>query len=319
MTLKPGTAVSIGECMVEFACRQDGSYGLSYGGDTFNTAAYLARLGTHAVSYVTALGEDPYSDGIVALAAANGIGTELVARVPARMPGLYVIETDPSGERTFWYWRDRSPARDTLQHIDLQMLADRLARAQLVYLSGITLSLYGAADLERLAELVATARRAGATLAMDSNYRPRGWLGRERGEICDIYERFWRLTDLALPSFDDEVTLWGDDSPVTTRARLERFGVREVVIKCGAGGVLVQGDDTPTPVPRTIEPLDTTAAGDSFNAGYLAARTHWRPAAAAAFGQRLAACVITERGAIVSDAVTAPFARELHQARHSAV
>jgi 2-dehydro-3-deoxygluconokinase len=65
----------------------------SYGGDTLNTAIYLARLGV-AVDYVTALGDDPWSDEMIAGWAAEGVGTEQVARVPGRVPGLYIIQTD---------------------------------------------------------------------------------------------------------------------------------------------------------------------------------------------------------------------------------
>src|SRR5947207_1752930 len=78
---KPGV-ISVGEVMIELTRGPDGRYGLAFGGDTFNTAVYLARAGID-VAYATALGDDPYSDALLALAAAEGVRTELIVRVPA--------------------------------------------------------------------------------------------------------------------------------------------------------------------------------------------------------------------------------------------
>src|SRR3954469_483336 len=113
MAEKKSRVISVGEVMVELSRGPEGRYGLAFGGDTFNTAVYLARAGV-PIAYATALGDDPYSDGILALASAEGIGPDLMLRVPGRMPGLYLIETDPKGERRFFYWRDTSPARELL-------------------------------------------------------------------------------------------------------------------------------------------------------------------------------------------------------------
>jgi 2-dehydro-3-deoxygluconokinase len=115
-TWTDGRVVTVGECMVELARGSDGRFGLAYGGDTFNTAAYLARAGV-PVSYATAVGDDPYSAGILELARQEGVGTDLVVILKGRMPGLYLIETN-SGERTFWYWRDRAAARDLFECTD---------------------------------------------------------------------------------------------------------------------------------------------------------------------------------------------------------
>src|SRR6187399_2663481 len=85
---------SIGECMIELRQLPDGHLTRSFGGDTLNTAVYLARLGV-SVDYVTALGDDPLSEEMLAGWRAEGVGTGLVARVPGRLPGLYLIQTDP--------------------------------------------------------------------------------------------------------------------------------------------------------------------------------------------------------------------------------
>ena len=155
----------------------DGRFGMACGGDTFNTAVYLARAGID-VAYATALGDDPYSDGIVSMAAAEGIKTDLMLRVPGRLPGLYMIETDSKGERRFRYWRGEAPARELFELPDWNRIAERMIGARLIYFSGITLSLYSNTGLGRLLAIIEMARQQGAKVAFDGNFRPQRLEGR---------------------------------------------------------------------------------------------------------------------------------------------
>ncbi len=311
---RSGAVVCIGECMVELARGADGRFGQAFGGDTFNTAVYLARCGV-PVSYATALGDDPYSAGILELARAEGVGCDLIHIAPGRMPGLYLIETTAAGERTFHYWRARSPARELFDGIGTDLTAGKIAAAMrsatLVIFSGITLSLYGEAALDRFAGAIAATKAAGVRIAMDGNYRPHGWAG-DSARARRVMEWFWRLADIALPTFDDEAALWGDASPQATIERLISFGVGEITVKQGAGGALCRianDKDGPVlvPIPARVMPVDTSAAGDSFNAAYLAARLQGADIGRAALaGHRLAGIVIQHRGAIAPDAATKP-------------
>ena len=93
MSEQKGRAVCVGEVLIELARGTDGRFGLSCGGDAFNTAIYLARAGVD-VAFATALGDDAYSDSITALAAAEGVATSLMLRVPGRL-----------AERRTGFWR----------------------------------------------------------------------------------------------------------------------------------------------------------------------------------------------------------------------
>ena len=106
---KPRVAV-VGEVIIELARSDDGRFRLGYAGDTFNVAVYLARAGV-TTTFVTALGEDPYSDAVVALAAAEGIASDLMLRIRGRLPGLAVLDTDASGARQSYEWRGEAPVR----------------------------------------------------------------------------------------------------------------------------------------------------------------------------------------------------------------
>ncbi len=301
------SVISVGECMVELTRGPDGRFGLAYGGDTFNTAVYMARGGAD-VTYATALGDDPYSAGIVGFAKAERVGTDLIETMAGRMPGLYVIETTPEGERTFWYWRDRSAARELFEGANADATVAAIAAAGVVYFSGVTLSLYSPYGLDVFAGALAAARANGGVIVMDSNYRPRGWAD-DLARARSTFERFWCLSHIALPTFEDEQTLWSDTTPTATSKRLASLGMAEIVIKNGALGALVhfEGcDRLVMPPPLTAKPVDTTAAGDSFNAAYLTRRiTGSTPDAAAAHAHKLAAVVIQHSGAIVPREATA--------------
>src|SRR5262249_23144516 len=129
--------IAVGEALIEFVRGADGRFGLRCGGDAFNVAIYLARAGMDA-AFATALGEDPYSETVLALAAAEGVAGELVLRVRGRLPGIAAI--DLSGTRQ--EWSGEAPARELFELPDWGRLAEGLGKAKLVYFSGITLSLY---------------------------------------------------------------------------------------------------------------------------------------------------------------------------------
>lgn len=306
MSERKTRVVCVGEVMIEMARGRDGRFGIACGGDTFNTAIYLARGGID-VAYATALGDDRYSDGILALAAAEGMATELVLRMPGQSPGLYLIETDPQGARSFFYWRENSPARQLFEVPEWSRIAEAMIAARLVYFSGITLGIYSNNALGRFLATLELARNNGVTIAFDGNFRPALWNG-DIQRARTIFTETLRRVDVALPTFDDEALLWGDASPQATAERLQAFGIAEIVVKNGSDSafLVTGGREEFVAVPEVIEPVDTTAAGDSFNAGYLAARlSGLTPEEAVASGHKLAAEKIRHRGAIMPRTVSA--------------
>ena len=296
---------AIGECMIELRHTDAQTLKLGFGGDTLNTAVYLARAGRSAdiaVDYVTALGDDLYSENMLAAWREEGIGTDLVARLPDRLPGLYIIRTDERGERSFTYFRAAAAARDMLREGRDARLVERLAGHACLYLSGITLSILDDGQRRSLMDILDRLRGGGTRVAFDSNYRPVGW-----PRIDDA--RLWmgealRRSDFALPTLDDEQRLFGDSDADACLVRLQRLGLREIVLKLGGGGSIVWSTDASAsrrvcavPVSKIV---DTTAAGDSFNAGYLYGRLVGKdPVAAAVIGNRLAAVKIQHPGAII--------------------
>jgi len=293
-------AICVGEALIELSRGSDGRFALGCGGDTFNTAIYLARAGID-VAFASALGDDPYSDGIVALAAAESVSQQLMLRAPGRLPGLCLVESGAGGKHSFRYWREGAPAGELFELADWMRVAEALVSAKLVYFSGITLSLYSNQSLGRFLAVLETARQQGAKVAFDGNFRPRSWKG-DLPRTRTVFLEALKRVDIALPAYDDEAVLWGDPSPEATVERLQAFGIGEIVVKNGPHSALVVAGGAAefVPVPEVVEPVDATAAGDGFNAGYIAARLNGEsPAQAAGAAHRLAGNVIRHPGALV--------------------
>ena len=303
-------AVAIGECMIELSGRLDAEpapkLNFGFGGDSLNTAVYLARAlkSQHrcpaSVAYLTALGDDPYSDRMLAAWHAEGIDTSAVQRLPGRLPGLYMIHTDEQGERRFHYRRDQAAARDLLSGGGDLILAEAVGQADLIYLSGISLAILAAESRARLLDILQSAHANGTRIAFDSNHRPRLWP--DQSLALEAVTRIAAITAIALPGMDDERALFGMPDAAAAAAAWHARGVEEVVIKNGAEPCLVSGPGGQVVIAarRVASPVDTTAAGDSFNGAYLAARlAGLEPAEAAAAGHATAAQVIQHHGALV--------------------
>ncbi|WP_087023998.1 sugar kinase [Thaumasiovibrio subtropicus] len=292
----------IGECMVELQ-RRDGHLVEAFGGDTLNTALYLSRL-THQQGletyYVTGLGKDSFSRDMLAAWEAEQINTSLVTLSDTKKPGLYLIETDQTGERTFHYWRNDAAARYWLEEGDVTQISASLSEFSAIYVSGISLAILSEQNQNRLFKILEQCKTNGAKVLFDNNYRPHLW--QAVSDAQKAYARMLALTDIALLTFDDEVMLYGDSDVETCIQRTQQAGVTEIVIKRGADDCLiVQGESqVSVPATRVDRVVDTTAAGDSFSAGYLAQRlTGGSAEASAQSGHQLAGTVIQHPGAII--------------------
>lgn len=293
----------IGECMIELNGALFGALEQTYGGDSLNTATYLARLtppDLAQVFYLSALGDDSLSREMQNRWQNDGIDTTFVLTDPSRQPGLYLVQLDSAGERSFLYWRNASAARYLLQHPQWSEIEAALPEMDMIYLSGISLAILPAPDRFHLIHCLIAYAASGGTLIFDGNYRPALW--QSIAETRAAYAALLPYVQLALMTFDDEQALWGDGDIEDSIARLQRAGVSEIVIKCGVNGALyAKGnqrlDVATTPVSHVV---DTTSAGDAFNAGFLRGYLAGEPAEISChYGNHLAGIVIQYKGAII--------------------
>ncbi|GGP74749.1 sugar kinase [Shewanella ulleungensis] len=300
--MKPLKIAIIGECMVELQKKLSGLK-QAFGGDTLNTALYLARLTKSksiTTSYVTALGYDSFSEQMLTAWQAEGIDTSLVLQLAHKNPGLYYIETDDTGERSFHYWRNDSAAKYLFDQPESEHLAEQLLTYDYLLITGITLAILTDSGRAKLFSLLKEFKRRGGKVIFDNNYRPRLWLN--KAHTMAEYQKVLALTDIALLTFDDEVQLYEDTDVQQCIDRTQALGVKELIIKRGAEDCIVIENNETNYVAATLVSniIDTTAAGDSFNAGFLAKRlSHGSATQAASAGHIMASTVIQYPGAII--------------------
>ncbi len=288
----------LGEVMLELALGVGTSAELGVAGDTYNTAVYLAHEQPNlSVEYITGLGTDGFSQRIRKHMMQFRIGTDRTFVSPTRHPGLYAIETDQNGERGFTYWRTASAAR-CLGDPDMPAISKLLKGLTHLYFSGISLAILAQDNRDRLFAAIADFRSEGGIVAFDSNFRPNLW-----GDV-DLAryetERAWSCCDIAMPSIDDEMVLFDDATESEVLRRFERYDISKGTLKRGKRGPIgLDGVIAKTRVlPKAV--IDTTAAGDSFNAAYLAALLDGQSNVEAMIaGHALACRVVAKKGAII--------------------
>ena len=296
--------VAIGECMLEVQANGFGPSVLSYGGDTFNTAVYLSRCAASSqieVSYATGLGTDHLSQTLRKEWKDLGLNLNAVEYIEGRLPGMYLIETDSKGERTFHFWRENSAARAYFQ-ASVTALEKNLNQFDCLYFSGISLAILDGASRTRLFTLLKQALLNGSRVVFDNNYRPKLWPDRKMAQ--EVYLQAFAACHTAMITLDDHQAVFECASLDDALVHAKKLAIPEVVIKRGANDTLVRQENTfewhSIPTQSVNQVIDTTAAGDSFAAGYLSRRLCGASAEiAAAFGNALAARVIQYRGALI--------------------
>jgi len=301
--------IVVGECMVEMSGRAEHLYYQKYAGDTYNTAVYLKRCNPNLdVAYWTAAGTDPLSQGFLDSLVQEQLDPSLVLRQKDKTLGLYLINTDCKGERSFAYWRSDSAARQLLGVLHEQTARNIVDQASSLFFSGISLAILSDDNRKQFLQKVTELKERGCRIIFDPNYRPKLWQSVEHAR--DYTDKAYQLATIAFPGCDDHKTLYGQADLDAVKHHVQALGVEEIVIKNGEHGVQIFSGSQHYIEPAYVvkQVVDTTAAGDAFNGGYLAARLAGQnEQRSARFGAKLAAFVIGHRGAIVEKATMADF------------
>jgi len=286
----------------------------SFAGDVLNTAVYLKRtFPEFNAHFVSALGKDKFSTDMLNFFNQEKIGSELVFQSETKVPGIYAIETDDTGERTFNYWRENSAAKDIMSFIEPSTI-DQLAKGDLFFFSGISLAVIKKTDRPLFWTMVEKIKQAGVKVVFDPNYRARMWDSLEQAK--EQFEKAFSLADVALPGVDDFQQLYGIETSQGVYDFCQQYNLSELVIKNGEAGILCYADDQAyhfniIPVTGVV---DTTSAGDSFNGVYLGARENGLNIShAVELASKAAGFVIQHHGAIVDKNAFQQFiAQQIH-------
>jgi len=293
----------LGECMIELTQGSEpGNFKQSFAGDVFNTGIYIKRCLNQAseVSFLSVIGEDAMSDQLLSLMADEQLETNLLYRSKANKMGLYVVNVDDHGERSFSYWRENSAARQLMKFIKQEPNKDVLAAVGTVFFSGISIAILSENDLAEFWAFIKSLKSTGCQVVFDPNYRPVLWSSPQAAR--DAFAIAYSLSDTVLPGVDDHIELYDQQTANEVASHLESIGIKEIIIKNGEQGVLISVDGERiqidiTPVDKVV---DTTSAGDAFNGGYLSARHQGKSVEDAVnYAASVAGCVIQHKGAIV--------------------
>ncbi|AJC49076.1 sugar kinase [Allofrancisella guangzhouensis] len=308
--------LAIGECMLELSGKiQLGSQAkLNFGGDVLNTALYYARL-DGKVSFLTALGDDDFSTQMINQWQSENIDTSTVLRLKNTVPGLYAIQTDNFGERNFYYWREQAPIKQLFYNITKDQLNSYINNYQYLYFSGISLSRWDESQLEIFISWLKEFKNADSNkkIIFDLNYRPKCWQSKDQAKI--YLKKILKYLTIVITTFEDEQLLFDDTDYQQTLTRYNKAGIETIIIKRGAKSTVVSANSEIILVDTDmIKPIDTTAAGDSFNAAFLAGLDRNIDIQnSVKFAQSFAAEIIQHHGAIIDKKYTDIYLKTLKE------
>lgn len=289
----------LGECMVELRAIDESGMGKSFAGDVYNSSVYLKRCFPEvSAAMVTAVGKDTLSHQMINMFEQENIDTQWVFQHEDKAPGLYLVETDAAGERSFTYWRNDSAARKVVSFLNDDVVK-QLADGDMFFFSGISLAVVEESARELLWQKLEYLKHAGVTLVFDPNYRARLWPDSQ--EAKRQFDCALQLSDIILPGVEDLTALYGIKSSHEVMTLCQQYQLAEVVVKNGPASVLTYDGETMqshdiAPVRHVV---DTTSAGDAFNGVYLGVRLSGRSIAEAVrLAAKAAATVIQHPGAI---------------------
>jgi sugar/nucleoside kinase (ribokinase family) len=212
----------------------------------------LARLGT-PVTFVGKVGNDVWGRYCIDELAGRGIELSRVVRDPGLKTGVTVSITSPDDRALVTFLG----AIGALTGADLPDAAlagaDHLHASSFFFQEGLR---------PHFPDLFARARRAGLTTSLDTGFDPSGrWDGGLRETL--------RETDLFFPNEVELQAISGCADPAEGLKRLAN-GRTRVIAKLGRDGAMALDADRVVHVPAfAVDAIDTTGAGDSFNAGFL--------------------------------------------------
>ncbi len=289
--------VGIGECLAELSHLGNGNYQLGYSGDILNALAAAGRLGLKT-GLITAIGDDPFLVGLKEILDRENIDLSCAPVIKDKPNGVYFVYVNETGGPSFHFLRKNSAACEAFTAQSITELINYARSAKALLFSSIPLAVMH--ERERIFELL-RAIKGETIIAFDLNVRRALWS--DLAELISVFSILAPLVDILFVTDEDDAILFGNRSPQDALADYQRRGFKQVVIRRGGAPTLVgaDGEHFDVPVPRVSNIVDTTGAGDVFNAGYIAAMLRHHPAfECAAMGNAAAAVSVETRGGMAS-------------------
>ena len=298
--------VGIGEVLIDFVATEPVSFlevqafRKCFGGAPMNTLVGVTRLAASSGA-VTAVGDDFFGQFLMRELERNGVDTSRVRLKKHKRTTLAFVANEPeTGERSFVFYRApwvRGTSDSALSVEDVDF--DYIAEARILHVSGFSLS----QNPSRRAVLSAVkhANKVGVKVSFDPTLRVDVW--NSDRTIRRLYNCILRLCDIATFSREEAAFLFRKEDPERAAETALEHGVKIVGIKLGADGALLKtGAGQRVYIPAfKVKPVDTTGAGDGWNAGLLVGLLRgWDLETCVTVANAVGALVVTKPGAITA-------------------
>ncbi len=303
---KPPTVACLGEVLVDFIAEETGtlnavsSFRKYPGGAPANVAVGIARLGITS-GFIGKVGADTFGDFLISTLEQNGVDTKGITQTKEAPTALAFVSRSASGDRDFLFYRN--PCADTLL-TESELPLDWLNQIQYLHIGGVSLT----RDPSRQTTLRATeaAKQKGAKITFDPNLRLDLW-SNGLSECRTVIHSILEYTDILLPSQEELTTLMATDNLNEAIHHAHKKGPSIICVKQGAHGSLIseknrEGETRQfTQLPFDVEVIDTTGAGDGYNAGLIVGLVQGLSIEKAVLrGTAVASLVITKMGAMTA-------------------
>jgi 2-dehydro-3-deoxygluconokinase len=287
--------IGIGECLIELFEEAPHSYKQSIAGDVFNTLFYASRLGLKT-GFISNFGNDDLTKNILGVMHHEGIDRSCTSYSDKKTNGMYLISTNESGDPHYSFWRSDSAARETLQTINVKILENYIASSKYFHFSAIALAILH--EREILISLLK--KLQGKTIiTFDTNFRKGLW--DDIAKLKTFIESASSFVDVLFVSKTDDENIFGVRTAKDAMKHYQELGFKLIIYKQGSDAVLAWDGNAIFKVPtiKDIKVLDATAAGDAFNAGFIAAQNLGKNNIDSIyFGNKCAAKVISVKGGL---------------------
>ncbi len=289
---------SIGEAMIEISNIKNSLYNQSFAGDTLNFCNYLDKKKLNAF-FLSAIGKSEINQSLLDFIRSKNISTKYIKQINQFEVGLYLIKNKDNGEKQFFYWRDESVAKHYFNNIDFVNLYKELKNFDYIYFSGITLSIIHTSKLNNFIKLLKLLKRKKIKIVFDFNIRPSRWNKKNLNIFLDSVLKF---VDICFLSGED-MNYWKNKNDIKSYEQIVRkYKLKHSIFRKNAKFTYVFLNKTRYVFKNKLlkRVVDTSGAGDGFNAAYLSNFiVNNDPLLALKAGSSLGSKIVMKKGAIV--------------------
>ena len=289
---------SIGEAMIEISNIKNSLYNQSFAGDTLNFCNYLDKKKINAF-FLSAIGKSEINQPLLDFVRSKNISTKYIKQINQFEVGLYLIKNKDNGEKQFFYWRDESAAKQYFNNIDFLNLYKELKNFDYIYFSGITLSIIHISKLNNFIKLLKLLKSKKIKIVFDFNIRPSRWNKKNLNIFLDSVLKF---VDICFLSGED-MNYWKNKNNIKSYEQIVRkYKLKHSIFRKNAKFTYVFLNKTRYVFKNKLlkRVVDTSGAGDGFNAAYLSNFiVNNDPVLALKAGSSLGSKIVMKKGAIV--------------------